>query len=220
MVRIAVLLSGGGRTLQNIVDHIKEGKLTAEVVVVLGSRPDAYGLERARKEGIETICVPYKEYKREGDTDGFSKAINEHLNKNEIDLIVMAGFMHLFKADEKWNGRIMNIHPALIPSFCGTGLYGHHVHEAVIEYGAKVSGCTVHFADNVYDHGPIILQSAVPVKDEDTPETLAARIFKEECKLYPRAIQLFADGKLEIVDGRVRIGEIENADKKGKSREC
>ena len=207
MVKIAVLLSGGGRTLQNIVDHIKEGKLTVKVVVVIGSRPDAYGLERAGKEGIETICVPYKEYKKEGNVDGFSKAINEHLNKYEIDLVVMAGFMHLFKADEKWNGRIMNIHPALIPSFCGEGLYGHYVHEAVIEYGAKVSGCTVHFADNVYDQGPIILQSAVPVKYEDTPDTLAARIFEEECKLYPRAIQLFADGKLEIVGRRVRIKE-------------
>ncbi len=207
VVKIAALLSGGGRTLQNIIDHIKEGKLTAEVSVVIGSRPDAYGLERARKEGIETICVHYKECKKKGDIDGFSKAINEHLTKFEIDLIVMAGFMHLFNADQKWDGRIMNIHPALIPSFCGEGYYGHHVHEAVLEYGAKVSGCTVHFADNAYDHGPIILQSAVPVEDEDTPDTLAARVFVEECTLYPRAIQLFADGKLEIVDRRVRIKE-------------
>ena len=207
IVKIAVLLSGGGRTLQNIIDHIKEGKLTAEVVVVIGSRPDAYGLERARKGGIENICVHYGEYKRKGDIDGFSKAINEHLKKCQIDLIVMAGFMHLFKADEKWNGRIMNIHPALVPSFCGDGYYGHHVHEAVLEYGAKVSGCTVHFADKIYDHGPIIVQSAVPVKDDDTADTLAARVFKEECKLYPKAIQLFADGKLEIVGRRVRIKE-------------
>lgn len=206
-IKIAVLLSGGGRTLQNVIDRIKEGKLTAEVVVVIGSRPDAYGLEKARKEGIETICVHYREYKRSGNIDGFSKVINEHLASREIDLIVMAGFMHLFKADEKWNGRIMNIHPALIPSFCGDGYYGHHVHEAVLECGAKVSGCTVHFADNVYDRGPIILQSAVPVKDEDTPDTLAARVFEEECRLYPEAIQLFADGKLEIVNRRVRIKE-------------
>ncbi len=207
IVRIAVLLSGGGRTLQNVIDHIKQGKLTAEVVVVIGSRPDAYGLERARKEGIENTCVHYREYKRKGDIDGFSQAINEHLKKYQIDLIVMAGFMHLFKADEKWNGRIMNIHPALVPSFCGDGYYGHHVHEAVLEYGAKVSGCTVHFVDKIYDHGPIIVQSAVPVKDDDTADTLAARVFKEECKLYPRAIQLFADGKLEIVGRRVRIKE-------------
>ncbi len=219
-IKIAVLLSGGGRTLQNIIDHIKAGKLSAEVVVVIGSRPDAYGLERARKEKIETICVNYKEYREKKDTgvaaeqsfannskvkNAFSRAINEHLSHYEIDLIVMAGFMHLFKADEKWNGRIMNIHPALIPSFCGKGYYGHHVHSAVLEYGAKISGCTVHLADNVYDRGPIILQGAVPVKDNDTPDTLAERVFEEECKLYPKAIQLFADGKLEIKGRRVKI---------------
>jgi formyltetrahydrofolate-dependent phosphoribosylglycinamide formyltransferase len=206
-VKIAVLLSGGGRTLQNIIDYIKAGKLTAEVVVVIGSRPDAYGLERARKEKIETVCIAYKEYKEKAcpDKDEFSKAINEQLDRCQIDLIVMAGFMHLFRADEKWNGRIMNIHPALIPAFCGKGYYGHHVHEAVLEYGAKVSGCTVHFTDRAYDKGPIILQSAVPVQDDDTPDTLAARVFQEECKLYPRAIQLFADGKLEIKGRRVII---------------
>ena len=206
-MKIAVLLSGGGRTLQNIIDHIKAGKLTAEVVVVIGSRPDAYGLERARKEGIETVCIAYKEYKKKAcpNKDEFSKAINEQLDRCQIDLIVMAGFMHLFKADEKWNGRIMNIHPALIPAFCGKGYYGHHVHEAVLEYGAKVSGCTVHFADRAYDKGPIILQSAIHVEDDDTPDTLAARVFHEECKLYPRAIQLFADGKLEIKGRRVII---------------
>ena len=206
-VKLAVLLSGGGRTLQNIIDYIKAGKLTAEVVVVIGSRPDAYGLERARKEGIETVCVPYKEYKENAcpDEDTFSKAINQRLDRYQIDLIVMAGFMHLFRADEKWNGRIMNIHPALIPAFCGKGYYGHHVHEAVLEYGAKVSGCTVHFADRAYDKGPIILQSAVPVEDDDTPNTLAAKVFQEECKLYPRAIQLFADGRLEVKGRRVII---------------
>ena len=205
MIRIAVLLSGGGRTLQNIVDYIKEGKLNAEIAVVIGSRPDAYGLERAGKEGIETVCIPFREYKEPGDIEGFSKAVNECLSGFEIDLIVMAGFMHLFKADEKWSGRVMNIHPALIPSFCGDGCYGHHVHKAVIEYGVKVSGCTVHFADDVYDRGPIILQSAVSVRYEDTPETVAGRVFEEECRLYPKAIQLFADGKLEIVGRRVII---------------
>lgn len=204
-IKIAVLLSGGGRTLQNIIDHIKAGKLSAEVVVVIGSRPDAYGLERAKKAGIEAICVNYKEYRKRKDMDEFSRAINKHLSHYGIDLIVMAGFMHLFKADEKWNGRIMNIHPALIPSFCGKGYYGHHVHSAVLEYGAKISGCTVHLIDNIYDHGPIILQGAVPVEDNDTPDTLAERVFEEECKLYPKAIQLFADGKLEIKERKVRI---------------
>ncbi len=207
-IKLAVLLSGGGRTLQNIIDHIKTGKLTAEVELVIGSRPDAYGIERAGKEGIRTICVPYREYMEKNDIDGFSTAINEHLNHYQVDLLVMAGFMHLFKAEEKWSGRIMNIHPALIPSFCGKGCYGRHVHEAVLEGGVKISGCTVHFADSVYDRGPIILQRAVAVKDDDTPDTLAERVLKEECKLYPKAIQLFADGKLRINGRRVEIKNV------------
>ncbi|MCD5391133.1 phosphoribosylglycinamide formyltransferase [candidate division NPL-UPA2 bacterium] len=203
-INLAVLLSGGGRTLQNIIDRVGEGKLDAKVVVVISSREDAYGLVRAKKAGIETHVVPHKLYKGD-DAGSFSQEINKILSGYPIDLIVMAGFMHLFKADERYKGRVMNIHPALIPSFCGKGCYGHHVHQAVLNYGAKVSGVTVHFADDVYDHGPIILQAAVAVKDDDTPDTLAARVFAEECKLYPRAIQLFAEGRLEIKGRRVYI---------------
>lgn len=203
-VNLAVLLSGRGRTLQNIIDYIQEGKLDARVVVVISSREDAYGLARAKRAGIETHCVPHKLYK--GDDAGkFSREIDKILSRYPVDLIVMAGFMHLFKAEGKYKGRVMNIHPALLPSFCGKGYYGHHVHQAVLDYGVKVSGCTVHFADDVYDRGPIILQAAVPVEDEDTVDTLAARVFAEECKLYPRAIQLFAEGRLEIKGRKVYL---------------
>ncbi|MCD5397938.1 phosphoribosylglycinamide formyltransferase [candidate division NPL-UPA2 bacterium] len=201
-VNLAVLLSGGGKTLQNIIDHIQEGKLDARVVVVISSREDAYGLVRAKRAGIEVHCVPHKLYK--GNAPGkFSQEINKILSRCPLDLIVLAGFMHLFKADEKYKGRVMNIHPALIPSFCGQGYYGQRVHQAVLDYGVKVSGCTIHFADDIYDGGPIILQAAVPVQDDDTADTLSARVFVEECKLYPRAIQLFAEGRLEIKGRKV-----------------
>lgn len=204
-IKLAVLISGGGRTLQNLIDHINKGKLDAEIEVVVSSRSDAFGLMRAIKSGIDGVCVPFLKYKSNGNIEEFSKAINRHIDRFEIDLIVMAGFMHLFKAAPKWDGRIMNIHPALIPSFCGSGYYGKKVHEAVLEYGVRVSGCTVHFADNKYDNGPIILQSAVPVLEGDSADKLAARVFAEECKLYPRAIQLFAEDRLEITGRRVKI---------------
>ncbi len=204
LVNLAVLLSGGGRTLQNILDYIQGGKLEARVATVISSREDAYGLVRAKRVGIEACCVPYELYK--GDASGkFSQEINKILSRYPVDLIVMAGFMHLFQSEEKYKGRVMNIHPALIPSFCGQGYYGERVHQAVLNYGVKVSGCTVHFADAVYDRGPIILQAAVPVRDDDTVATLAARVFAEECKLYPRAIQLFAEGRLEIKGRKVVI---------------
>lgn len=206
-VNLAVLLSGGGRTLQNILDYIQRGKLEARVATVISSREDAYGLVRAKKAEIETHCVPYKLYKG-GVPDKFSREINKILSRYPVDLIVMAGFMCLFKFEEKFKGRVMNIHPALIPSFCGQGYYGKRVHQAVLDYGVKASGCTVHFVDAVYDQGPIILQVAVPVKDDDTVATLAARVFTEECKLYPRAIQLFGEGRLEIQGRKVVITQV------------
>jgi len=202
-VRMAVLLSGGGRTLQNFIDRIAAGALDASVSVVISSRADAYGLERARRHGIPAVCIPSRRYR--GDFDRMSKAIHRELAGYPVDLIAMAGFMCLFRVPEQFLGRTMNIHPALIPMFCGKGYYGHHVHEAVLNYGCKVSGCTVHFADNEYDHGPIIIQKTVPVLDDDTPETLAARVFEKECEAYPEAIQLFAEGRLRIEGRRVRI---------------
>ena len=201
-INLAVLLSGGGTTLQNMLDRIDAGTLDAKVSVVISSRADAYGLERARKKNIPAVAVSSHKHK---DFEALSAAIADELDKRPVDLVVMAGFMCLFRMPEKFIGRAMNIHPALIPAFCGKGYYGHHVHKAVLEYGAKVSGCTVHFADNEYDHGPVILQKTVPVLDDDTPDTLAARVFEKECEAYPEAIQLFAEGRLKIDGRKVRV---------------
>ena len=201
-LKLAVLLSGTGRTLENIFDHIADGRLDAEVVVVGSSRADAYGLERARSRGVPTFVVPSREYRR---TSEFSKAIFGELGKYDFDLLLLAGFMCLLELPQELIGRAMNIHPALIPAFCGKGYYGHFVHEAVLRYGVKVSGCTVHFVDNIYDHGPIIIQKTVRVLDDDTPESLAARVFEKECEAYPEAVRLFGEGRLKIEGRRVRI---------------
>lgn len=201
-VRLGVLLSGSGRTLQNFLDRIAAGTLPARVEVVISSKPDVKGLERAAKAAIPHFTVPYKEYPN---FRAHSKAINEILARYEIDLICLAGYLHLYDFPEGFRGRIMNIHPALIPAFCGKGYYGHYVHEAVITTGVKITGCTVHFVDEQYDHGPIILQKAVPVLENDTPDTIADRVFEQECEAYPEAITLFAEGRLRIEGRRVRI---------------
>lgn len=201
-INLGVLISGSGSTLQNFIDQIETGKLPAAIRVVISSKPNVTGLERARKHNIPTVVVPYINYK---DVDAFSQAITTELDKYPIDLITLAGFVHFYKIPDKYKGMTMNIHPGLIPAFCGHHYYGNKVHEAVINYGAKVSGCTVHFADNVYDNGPIIIQRAVPVLDDDTPHTLSARVFQEECEAYPEAIRLFAEGRLKIEGRKVRI---------------
>jgi formyltetrahydrofolate-dependent phosphoribosylglycinamide formyltransferase len=201
-LKLAVLLSGSGRTLENFFEHIEAGKLDAEVVVVGSSRSDAFGLERARRRGVPTFVVASREHRG---TAAFSRAIFAELGRYEFDLLLLAGFMCLIEVPDALEGRVMNIHPALIPAFCGKGLYGHLVHEAVLAYGAKVSGCTVHFADNVYDHGPIILQKPVPVLEGDTPESLADRVFARECEAYPEAVRLFGEGRLQIEGRRTRI---------------
>jgi len=201
-LRLAVLLSGGGTTLENLFTRIDQGKLSARIAVVIASRPDACGLQRARNHGVEALVLERKKFK---DTASFSAALNSALDQRAPDLVCLAGFMVMWKMSEKYLGRVLNIHPALIPAFCGKGFYGHFVHEAVLESGARISGCTVHFADLRYDHGPIILQKTVPVLDDDTPESLAARVFEKECEAYPEAIQLFADGRLRIEGRRVRI---------------
>jgi len=201
--KLAVLLSGGGTTLQNLIDKIDQGELDARVVVVVSSRNDAYGLVRARNHNIPTHVVASKQYKK--DWQRMSEKIDEVLEPYQPDLIVMAGFMCRYFFPPKYNGRVMNIHPALIPAFCGEGWYGEKVHQAVLDYGVKVSGCTVHFADLEYDHGPIIVQRTVPVLDDDTTETLRKRVFEQECIAYPEAIQLFAEGRLKIEGRRVRV---------------
>jgi formyltetrahydrofolate-dependent phosphoribosylglycinamide formyltransferase len=201
-VRLAVLLSGSGTTLQNLLDRIGSGALPAQVVVVVASRADALGLERARHAGIPAAAVPRKQF---ADIDRFNDALHAMLERYPIDLIALAGFLSPFQLRRKYAGRVLNIHPALIPAFCGKGFYGEKVHRAVIESGVKVSGCTVHFADDEYDHGPIILQGAVPVLDDDTPETLAARVHALENELYPEAIRLWGAGRLRVEGRRVRI---------------
>ncbi len=198
-IRLAVLLSGSGTTLQNIIDHAERGTLDAEVCCVISSRRNVYGLERARKHRIPAIEIPFKDY---GDSKAFNEAIWAEVRAHHADLVVLAGFMSLLEVPPDFAHRIMNVHPALIPAFCGKGMYGHHVHEAVLAYGVKVSGATVHFVDDHYDHGPIILQESVPVLGEDTPDTLAERVQAKERELYPRAIQLFAEGRLRV-EGRI-----------------
>ena len=201
-VRLAVLLSGSGTTLQNLLDRIADGRLPARVEVVIASRSDAGGLARARQAGIAAVAVARKEF---ADLDSFNDALHAALQEHEFDLIALAGFLSPFQLRNRYAGRVMNIHPALIPAFCGKGFYGEKVHRAVLDAGVKVSGCTVHFADDQYDHGPIILQGTVPVLDDDTPQTLAARVHAIENELYPEAIHLWAQGRLEVRGRRVRI---------------
>jgi formyltetrahydrofolate-dependent phosphoribosylglycinamide formyltransferase len=197
-----VLVSGGGTTLQNLLDRCADDRLPARVVLVIASKADAFALERARAAAVPAFAV---ERKTTGSLDAFSRRNFEHCRQERADLVCLAGFLQLVHVPDDYLGRVMNIHPALIPAFCGKGYYGHRVHEAVLAYGAKVSGCTVHFADNEYDHGPIVLQRPVPVLDDDTPEALAQRVFAEECEAYPEAIRLFAENRLGIEGRRVRI---------------
>jgi formyltetrahydrofolate-dependent phosphoribosylglycinamide formyltransferase len=201
-LRIAVLLSGNGSTLQNILDRSAEGLLDVEVVCVISSRAGAYGLERAKRAGIHAAAIPRKDHPS---AESFGDAVWTELRRYGPGLVVLAGFMSLLPIPPDFRGRIMNVHPALIPAFSGQGMYGLHVHQAVIEYGAKLSGVTVHFVDDEYDRGPVILQVSVPVFEDDTPETLAERVQAEERELYPEAIQLFAEGRLKVEGRRVRI---------------
>ena len=196
-LKLAVLISGGGTTLVNLHDRIAAGSLVAEISVVIASN-DCGGVQKSRDCGLNTEILARGQFQS---TDAFSQAIFEHVRNCDAELVVLAGFLSLVQIPDEFVSRVMNIHPSLIPAFCGKGYYGHKVHEAAIDRGVKVSGCTVHFADNAYDHGPIILQRTVSIPDEATPETLAALIFEEEQEAYPEAIQLFADGRLKI-DGR------------------
>jgi phosphoribosylglycinamide formyltransferase 1 len=203
-LRLAVLLSGNGTTLQNLIDHIEAGTLSASIVVVISSRPDAYGLVRAKRHGLEATCISSTAYP---DVQTYDAALNHTLDRYSPELIALAGFLRVFRYAPHYRGRVINIHPSLIPAFCGKGFYGLRVHQAALAYGVKVSGCTVHFADEEYDHGPIILQRVVPVLDGDTPERLAARIAIEERQAYPRVIQLFAEGRLQVQGRWVNILE-------------
>ncbi len=201
-LRVAVLLSGNGTSLENLLEHIDSGALRAEVVVVIASKEKAYGLERARRRGIPAIAVPRV---RESDIEQFNDRLHAALDEHDVDLVALLGFLSLFELREKYEGRTINVHPALIPAFCGKGFYGRRVHEAVLASGVKLTGATVHFTDEQYDHGQIILQEAVPVLEDDTVETLSARVMACERRLVPRAIQLFAEGRIQIEGRQTRI---------------
>jgi phosphoribosylglycinamide formyltransferase 1 len=187
--KLAVLLSGGGRTLQNLLEEIAAGHLDAAVQVVVASNSTAFGLERARQAGIDTAIVRRRDFET---LEAFSDAITAILGRYEIDLVVGAGFTQRYIFPPKFNGRYLNIHPGLLPRYGGQGMYGHHVHEAVIASGDAESGCTVFIADHEYDTGPIVLQKRVSVLPGDTPETLAARVFEAEKQAYPEAIRQIA----------------------------
>ena len=197
-LKIAVLISGGGTTLKNIIDKIESDSLDVDLRLVISSSSKAAGLHFAEEAGTMSEVFLYRDF---DGTQSFSDAIFESCRAAEVDLVVLGGFLKILKIPDDFLNRVINIHPALIPSFCGRGYFGHHVHEAVLKYGCKVSGCTVHLVDNEYDHGPVILQRTVPVLDNDTPETLAARVFEQECIAYPEALTLIGSGEL-VLDGR------------------
>ena len=200
-IRLAVCVSGGGTTLQNLIDRIAAGWLDATIVQVVASRSGIGAIPRAEAAGIP-VAVATRKSRTLAD---FSAAVFEPIRRARADLVILGGFLALLEIPNDYAGRVLNVHPSLIPAFCGHGFHGEAVHRAAIEAGVKVSGCTVHFADQTYDTGPIILQRPVPVRDDDTPETLAARVFLAESEALPEAIALFAAGRL-VVEGRhVRI---------------
>ena len=201
-VRLGVLISGSGRTLENFIELAGAGRLKARVVKVVSSRPDAYGLERARLHRVPAAIVSRRQF---DSTEEFSDAITAELRAERVELVAMAGFLSLYRYPPEYADRVMNIHPALLPSFGGKGFYGERVHQAVLDCGCKVSGCTVHFASNEYDKGPIIVQKTVPVLEDDDVHTLADRVFAMETVAYPEAINLFAEGRLRVEGLRVRV---------------
>jgi len=201
-LQLAVMISGGGRSLQNLIDLIAAGKLNARIAVVISSLSKVAGVERARAAGLPVEIIRRKDF---ADVASFSEAIVNVLDRYEVELAVQAGWTCMWHIPDRWYGRVMNIHPSLLPKYGGKGYFGHHVHEAVLAAGEAESGCTVHFANNEYDAGPIILQRVIPVLPDDTPDTLAARVFEQECIAYPVAIRLFAEGRLRLRGDFVEI---------------
>ena len=208
MLKIAVCVSGGGTNLQAIIDAVESGVITnTEISVVISNNKNAYALERAKKHNIEGICISPKDYENR---TLFNKAFLEKLDSYEVDLVVLAGFLVVIPPEmiAKYRNRIINVHPSLIPSFCGTGFYGLKVHEGALERGVKVTGATVHFVDEGTDTGPIILQKAVYIENGDTAEVLQKRVMEQaEWIILPKAIDLIANGKVSIVDGHAIITE-------------
>ena len=205
MLKIGVLVSGGGTNFQAIVDSIENGYIkNAKILTLVSSNPNAYALERAKNHNIEGVCIRKKDFEN---SELYEKALVEHFNTREVDLVIMAGFMVVIGQYfiNAFRDRIMNIHPSLIPSFCGNGYYGLKVHEAVLEKGVKVTGATVHFVTEETDAGPIILQKAVYIDEDDTPESLQKKVMVEaEWEIFPEAIKLFSEGKIKVCGNKVR----------------
>ena len=199
-----MLISGGGRTLKNFIELIEADQLPVEIALVISSSATAGGLKHAEEAGIPTSVVNRGDYDSH---DAFGAAIFSRCRPKEVELVVMAGFLKLAPVPEDFEGRVVNIHPSLLPAFGGKGLYGDNVHRAVIERGCKVSGVTIPFADNQYDQGPIIWQQPTPVFDDDTPEALAARVFELEKEAYPHVLRLLAAGRVKLEAGRVRTSK-------------
>ena len=200
-IRLAVCVSGGGTTLQNLIDRIRAGGLVAELAVVIADRPGIGAIDRAERAGVPCVVVPRAVLERQA----FGQAVFAAITAHRSDLVILGGFLSLLPIPNAYHHKVLNIHPALIPAFCGRGFHGAAVHRAALEMGVKVSGCTVHFADDTYDTGPIVLQRVVPVLDDDTPDTLAARVFAAECHALPEAIALYAAGRMSIEGRRVLV---------------
>lgn len=200
--RIAVLVSGGGTTLENFAVRIADGRLDAEIAHVIASKPGIRAIERCKRHGLDVSVIPWQ---GAHGARAFSERITRAVEDAGADLVCMAGFLRLWEFPPRWFGRALNIHPGLLPRFGGKGMFGHHVHEAVLAAGVKESGCTVHVATLAYDQGPVVLERRVPVLTGDTPDALAARVFEAECEAYPEAIALYGAGRLLVEGGTVRV---------------
>jgi formyltetrahydrofolate-dependent phosphoribosylglycinamide formyltransferase len=201
-LRLAVLISGTGRTLKNFIDQIRAEKLSAEIVVVISSVANVVGLQYAEEESIPVEIIERCQY---GTLSEFSKANFDACRAVQADYVVLAGYLRLLEIPKSFENRVLNIHPSLIPAFCGKGYYGNIVHSKALEYGVKITGCTVHFVDQEYDQGPIILQKAVDIYEDDTPDKLNDRVFAAECQAYPEAVELLAQGRVSVKGRIVKI---------------
>jgi phosphoribosylglycinamide formyltransferase 1 len=205
-LKLAVLISGSGRTLKNLIDLAAEGHLPIDIRLVISSSPTAGGLKFAEAVAIQAQIISRSDFPHGGaGSEAFGDKVFSACREADVDYVAMAGFMKLAPLPDDFAGRVVNIHPSLIPSFCGHGMYGDHVHQAVLDAGVKVTGCTVHFVDNEYDHGPIIWQQPVPVFDDDTADTLGKRVFEVEKEAYPHVLKLLAAGRIKLENGRVTM---------------
>ncbi len=201
-LKVAVLISGGGTTLKNLLDYAQRGEIDTDFRLVISSKATARGIEFADAAGIPTKVVRKKDYES---GEEHSRAIFDPCRTAGVDYVLMGGFLSHVLIPDDFENRVLNTHPSLIPAFCGKGFYGLRVHQAAIDYGAKISGCTIHFVDNQYDHGPIIMQKSVDVLPDDTAESLAKRVFARECESYPEVLQLLASGRITTQGRNVRV---------------